>query len=175
MCQTVLPLYTLFIHYGLTIFSYLTYLSGSGLSTLACSQMIGSTPNKKRRDLNHRPTLSWNQWEDDTNMRMKNTRTCRSILQQLFELCRRQLCACDGHGHSNLWELDLDVALLQKNEECGGGDPLGGAIKGTLHHINDHLGPKGQRTHQRRPLVNNEMIIIRICLFLFLENPHYLH
>lgn len=70
------------------------------------------------------------------------TQTCRCILQQLLELCWRELCACDGHGHSKLCELDLDVGLLQVAEESGGGDPLGGTIRRTLHHVDDHLCPE---------------------------------
>ncbi|KAF3849170.1 hypothetical protein F7725_015668 [Dissostichus mawsoni] len=58
----------------------------------------------------------------------------KCILQQLFELSWRQLCARPRHGHSDRCELGLDVALLQITEECGGRDPLGGAIRRTLHH-----------------------------------------
>lgn len=70
--------------------------------------------------------------------------TCWSILQKLFELSWRELCARDGHGHSDLCELDLNVGLLQITEEGGGGNSLGGAIRRTLHNINDHLGPERQ-------------------------------
>lgn len=68
--------------------------------------------------------------------------TCRRVLKQLLELSRRQLCACHGHDHSNLRELDFDVGLLQIAEQCGGRDALGGAIGRTLHHVNNHLGPE---------------------------------
>lgn len=67
--------------------------------------------------------------------------TCWCVLQQLFELCRGELCACGGHEHSNLCELGFDIGLLQITEECGGGDPFGRAIRSTFHQINNHLSP----------------------------------
>lgn len=71
-------------------------------------------------------------------------------MEKLFELCWRELCACDRHGHANLRELDLDVVLLQVTEEGRGGDTLGGAIRRTLDHINDDLCPESKETE---PLV----------------------
>lgn len=67
-------------------------------------------------------------------------------MQQLLELRWRKLCACDGHGHPNLCELDLNVGLLQITEECGGRKPLRGAIRRTLNHINHHFCPERQNT-----------------------------
>lgn len=73
--------------------------------------------------------------------------TCRRVLQQLLELRRRQLCASDGHEHAELCELRLDVVLLQKRGERGGGDALGGAVKGALHQVNDDLRPRERQRH----------------------------
>lgn len=102
---------------------------------------MGSTPSEETQhpqlQIKHEQFV-----EFSVRMTHTHTFTCRSVLQQLFELCWRQLCACDGHDHSNLCELHLDVGLLQITEECGGRDPLGGAVGRTLHHINNHLGPK---------------------------------
>lgn len=75
--------------------------------------------------------------------------TCGGVLLQLFELSWRQLCAGNRPGHSDLWELHLDVGLLQEVEERGGRDSLGGAIEGTLHHINDHLRPEREREKKK--------------------------
>lgn len=71
--------------------------------------------------------------------------TCRCVLQQLFELCRWELCASYGHDHTKLCELHLDVVLLQKTEQCCGGDPLGGAVRRALHQVNGHVCPERER------------------------------
>lgn len=68
--------------------------------------------------------------------------TCRRVLQQLLELCWRQLCACDGHEHAKVCELRLDVVLLQKSGERGGRDALGSAVRGAFHQVNDDLRPE---------------------------------
>lgn len=129
----------------LNICSWPTYFSGSGLSTLACSQMMGSTPSNEKQHLRHNSRLNHRLTVSHT---CRHSCTCWGVLQQLFELCWSQLRACDRHGHSNLCELDLDVGLLQETEERGGGNPLGGAISSALHHVNDHLSPERQKTVQ---------------------------
>lgn len=82
----------------------------------------------------------------NSNMHVKSL-TRRRVLQQLLELRRRQLCASDGHEHGELRELRLDVVLLQKRGERGGGDALGGAVRGALHQVNDDLRPRERQRH----------------------------
>lgn len=69
----------------------------------------------------------------------KHTITGRGVLQQLFELRCGELRARDGHEHTELRELGLDISLLHVAEERAGRDPLGSAVGRSLHHINDHL------------------------------------
>lgn len=73
-------------------------------------------------------------------------------MQQLLELCWRELCACDGHEHAKLRELHLDVGLFQVAEESGGRNPFGGAIRRTLHHVDDHLCPERSKRSDEEDL-----------------------
>lgn len=76
--------------------------------------------------------------------------TCRRILQELFQLCWCKLCASDGHHHTKLCELHLDVVLLQKTEQCCGRDPLGGAVRRAFHQVNGHVCPVREKQHSDR-------------------------
>lgn len=113
------------------------HLSGSGLSTLACSQMIGSTPAETKSASG----CTFVEIAAKTTQAGVPVLTCWCGLQQLLELGRGELCACGRHDHSNLCELGFDIGLLQITEEGGGGDPFGRAIRRTFHQINNHLSP----------------------------------
>lgn len=71
---------------------HLTYLSGSGLSTLACSQMMGSTPSETSYlvtiQAHHMPITCWIQQDEDaankqpcTNLRGRSAAAVWAVLE----------------------------------------------------------------------------------------------
>lgn len=95
---------------------------------------------------------------------MRQSLTRRRVLQQLLELRGRQLRASDGHEHAELRELRLDVVLLQERGERGGGDALGGAVRGALHQVNDDLRPGERQRHETVTEARAEMCLCRcVC------------
>lgn len=139
-----------------------THFSGSGLSTLACSQMMGSTPAHTHTHVSAAPQRSW------VITHTPHTHTCGGVLQQLLELCWGQCGATDRHDDPQLLQRRLHVQLLHVAVERGRRDSLRRAVRRALHQINDHLCPAQtqESDHDQNTDLKSSVVIMQTAAAL---------
>lgn len=68
--------------------------------------------------------------------------TCRRMLQQLLNLCWRELRPGHADGHANLLQLVFDVGLFEVRIQGGGWNPPGSPVGRPFNHIDHYFCSK---------------------------------